>query len=163
MSTPARTPTRNDTTIRRRDPSFLDDVQDEFTRFFGEFPFFGRSLPSTLRQPPSGRVPARVDVFEKDGKVIIKADLPGVKKEDVHLTLENGDLVISAESKAESEVKEEDYYRVERSWGTFYRRLPLSDSLDPDHIEAELKDGVLQVTIPRGSRPGPTPRNIPVQ
>jgi HSP20 family protein len=90
-----------------------------------------------------------VDIFEKNGHLVVKAELPGVKKEDVSVTLDQGDLVISGERKVESEVKEEHVYRMERSYGSFYRRLPLPEEVLPEQIEATFKDGVLEVRFPK--------------
>lgn len=72
-----------------------------------------------------------------------------MKKEDIHVTLDEGDLVISGESKTRSEVKKEDCYRLERSTGQFYRRLALPFEASANRIEADFKDGVLEVKIPR--------------
>ena len=79
-----------------------------------------------------------MDIFEKDGALMVKAELPGVKKEEVTITLDDGDLVVRGERKAESEVKEEDYYRMERSYGSFYRRMPLPFEAKAEEIKEQL-------------------------
>ena len=66
-----------------------------------------------------------VDVFEREGNLVVKAELPGVKKDDIDLAIEDGDLVLRAERREEHEVKEENWYRMERTYGSLYRRLPL--------------------------------------
>jgi HSP20 family protein len=95
----------------------------------------------------------RVDVVEKDRSLIVTAELPGVKKEDVHLDMEEGALVIHGETRSEHEDKdkEHDYVRMERTYGSFYRRLPLGFDVEPSQITATLKDGVLEVRIPEPS------------
>ena len=90
-----------------------------------------------------------MDVYEKDNAIVIKAELPGLKKEEVQVEIDGEDLVIRGESKAESEVKDEDYYRSERSIGSFYRRMPLPAGVTPEQIQANLKDGVLEVRVPK--------------
>jgi HSP20 family protein len=142
---------------RRWDPlAMFADMEAEMERFFG------RSLPvlrpwGQLLKPGSTWAPS-VDVYEKDGKLVIKAELPGVDKEDVDLTLDNGDLVIRGERSSESEVNEEAYYRMERYTGTFYRRLPLPVGTQATDISADYKDGVLTVAVnkPRAEVSGAT-------
>jgi HSP20 family protein len=104
------------------------------------------------RQLASAGMP-RVDVVEKDRSLIVTAELPGVKKEDVHLDMEEGALVIHGETRSEHEDKnkEHDYVRMERTYGSFYRRLPLGFDVEPSQITATLKDGVLEVRIPEPS------------
>ena len=99
---------------------------------FGEFPW----------------IPA-LEVTERDRTLFIKLDLPGLKKEDVQVEIDGDDLVIRGESKAESEIKDEDYYRSERSFGSFYRRMPLPAGVTAEQIQANLKDGVLEVRVPK--------------
>jgi HSP20 family protein len=102
------------------------------------------------------------DVYEKDGNLVVKAELPGMKKEDIEVTLDQGDLVIRGERKAESEVTEEDYYRLERSYGSFYRRLPLGFHVTAEQIAASYHDGVLEVRIPKPKQEQPQAKKIPV-
>jgi HSP20 family protein len=104
-----------------------------------------------------------VDVYEKDGNLVIKAELPGMKKEDIEVALDQGDLVIRGERKAESEVKEENYYRIERNYGSFYRRIPLPFEVKPDQITASYNDGVLEVRIPKPAQERPQPQRIPLR
>jgi HSP20 family protein len=80
---------------------------------------------------------------------VVKAEVPEVKKEDIDVALEGGDLVIRGERKAEQEVKEEDYYRMERSYGSFYRRIPLGFEVKSEQVQAKYTDGVLEVSIPK--------------
>jgi HSP20 family protein len=138
---------------RRRDAFDLSgDWQDEMRRYWAEaWPLaplaFRRALAGTGQ--PSAPWAPRADIFEKDGAIVVKAELPGVKKEDIAITLDEGDLVIRGERKAEHEVKEDAYYRMERTYGSFQRRLPLPGGVDPEQVEASYADGVLQVRIPK--------------
>lgn len=90
----------------------------------------------------------RVDVFKKENELVVKADLPGMKKEDVHVAIEEGDLILKGERKEEKEVKEDDFYKAECFYGSFYRRLPLNFEVAPDKVSAKFTDGVLEVRLP---------------
>lgn len=90
----------------------------------------------------------RIDVFNQDNKLFVKADLPGMKREDIQVLLEEGDLVVKGERKEETKVEKENYYKAECTYGSFYRRVPLTFEVKPEDITAKLVDGVLEVTIP---------------
>ena len=90
-----------------------------------------------------------MDLVETDDHYLLKADLPGMKQEDVGIELNDGVLTISGERKAEYERKEKGFFRLERSFGKFSRSLTLPDGVDPDKIKAEFHDGVLDVVIPK--------------
>lgn len=108
-------------------------------------PFFSGFLPEFR-----GEFMPRVDVYRENNEVVVKADLPGIRKEDLHVTIDEGDLVIEGERKIETRVEKEDFFRMERSCGTFYRRMPLGlDEVSPAKVKAEFKDGVLEVRIPQ--------------
>jgi HSP20 family protein len=101
-----------------------------------------------------GWMPA-VDVFEKQDKFVVKAELPGMKEEDIDVSVIGDTLSIKGEKKTEKEVKEEDYYRSERSYGSFYRSIPLPSNVDADKIEASFEDGVLEVALPKSAKVKP--------
>ncbi len=88
-----------------------------------------------------------VDIKEDDGRYLIHADLPGVKAEDVNITLEKGVLTIEGSRQGEAAEERNGYRRVERYRGQFARHFALPDTADSDKVEAKLKDGVLEVTI----------------
>lgn len=90
----------------------------------------------------------RIDVLQKDGNLVVKADLPGMKREDIHVELEEGNLVLKGERKEETKVEKENYYKAECAFGSFYRRVPLTFAVKPEDITAKLTDGVLEVTVP---------------
>ena len=90
-----------------------------------------------------------VDVSEDDKEFTIKADLPEVKKENVHVTIEDGTLRITGERKFEKEEKGRRYHRIERSYGTFERSFVLPEGAKTDELKAEFKDGTLQVHLPK--------------
>jgi HSP20 family protein len=90
-----------------------------------------------------------VDMFEKDDKVVIKAELPGLDKKDVSLDLQNGVLTLKGERKHENEVKEGNFYRREMSYGKFVRSFSLPADVDADKIKAEFQNGLLTVEVPK--------------
>jgi HSP20 family protein len=95
----------------------------------------------------------KADIFERDDMLVIKAELPGVKKGDVEITVDDGDLVISGERKVEPTIKDEDYYLGETMYGKFYRRLPLPAGAKLEQIKADHKDGLLEIRVPMPERP----------
>jgi HSP20 family protein len=101
-----------------------------------------------------GWMPA-VDVFEKDDKFIVKAELPGMKEEDIDVSVVGDRLSIKGEKKTETQVKEQDYYRSERSYGSFYRSIPLPSNVEADKIEASFENGVLEVALPKSAKVKP--------
>ena len=90
-----------------------------------------------------------VDLYEKDDHFVIKAELPGVNKKDIAIDLKDRVLTLSGERSYENEVKEENYYRRERSYGKFQRVFTLPADVDSDKIKAEFNDGLLQIEVPK--------------
>ena len=91
----------------------------------------------------------RVDMFEKDDKVVIKAELPGLEKKDLNLEIKDGVLTLKGERKYDHEVKEENFYRREMSYGKFIRSFTLPAEVDADKIKAEFQNGLLTVEVPK--------------
>jgi HSP20 family protein len=102
----------------------------------------------TLRPLFEREVPA-VDMFERDGKVVVRAEMPGIKPENIEVNVAEGQVTISGERRDEHEVKQEEYYRSERTYGRLYRALALPKGCDAQHASANVKDGVLEVVIPK--------------
>src|SRR5919108_5121154 len=90
-----------------------------------------------------------VDIYEHDGNIVMKAELPGVDPKDVDVRLENNTLTLRGERKLDKEVKQDNYHRVERSYGTFSRSFTLPSVVDQGNIKAEYRDGVLKLTLPK--------------
>ncbi len=125
--------------FRRREP--FRDLEEEMERFFEEWPF----RPWTRRALAVREWAPRVDMFDQEDKVIVKAELPGVKKEDIDISVAGGVLTIKGERK----VKDEDYYCCERFRGTFYRAIQLPTDVEAAKIEANYADGILEITLPK--------------
>ena len=124
----------------------LEEMERRFEDILGR-PF----LPSVWRRLPieeRGWAPA-IEVFEKEDKFVVKAELPGMKEEDIDVSVIGDTLTIKGERKAESEVKEEDYYCCERSYGSFSRSIAVPSNVDAKKIEASFEDGVLDISLPK--------------
>ncbi len=136
------------------DPFYL--LQNRLNRMF-DFPlapFADETLPLT------NWVPA-CDIYETHKEIVVKAELPGLKKEDVFVTIENNVLTIRGERKFEEEVKRENFHRVERNYGEFLRSFTLPTFIDANNILAEFKDGLLLVFLPK--REEAKPKQIEVK
>jgi HSP20 family protein len=133
------------------DFSQLTDLHNEINRLFG----------APLSQlAPSGWTPA-LDLYEDKDNFYVKAELPGMKKEDVELSLHEGSLSISGERKQETKVEEAEVYRAERFFGRFERIVSLPTPVAVDRVKAEYKDGLLTVTLPKTEEA--KPKRIDVQ
>ena len=93
-----------------------------------------------------------VDIKEEDDRFVLHADIPGVRPEDIEITLEKGVLAIKGERKHETQESTAGYHRVERSHGSFMRRFALPEGVDPSGVSAASKDGVLEIVIPKAAR-----------
>jgi HSP20 family protein len=126
----------------------LQAVQDRLNRVFDEA-FRGVPRGGDDDWALGGQWAPSVDIFENDGNLVLKAELPGIEPKDVDVRVENNVLTLRGERKFESEVKREKYHRVERAYGTFSRSFTLPNVVDTEKIKADYKDGVLQVTLPQ--------------
>jgi HSP20 family protein len=125
---------------------------EEMERWFEESfrrPFFAPSWMPRFRMPEVGASFPTVDIFEDGSDVIVKAELPGMKKEDIEVNISDDVITISGEKKTEEKVEKKDYYRLERSFGSFTRTLRLPAETQTDKARANFKDGVLEVRIPK--------------
>jgi HSP20 family protein len=128
----------------------LTDLRDEIDRLF-ETPLaeFGRTSPLF-----SGWAPT-LDIYEDKDNLYVRAELPGMKKEDIDLSLHDGSLSISGERKTEEKAKEAEVYRSERFFGRFQRTVTLPSPVAADQVKAQYKDGVLTVTLPKSEEAKP--------
>jgi HSP20 family protein len=90
-----------------------------------------------------------VDIYENENEVVLCAEIPGVEEKDVEIKVEDNNLIIKGERKFEKEAKEENYHRIERSYGSFFRSFALPSYIEQDKIEAEHENGVLRVRMPK--------------
>jgi HSP20 family protein len=145
--------------ITRFDPfRDLAVLQDRMNRLFNDS-YQGRSREDDLMSRGSW-TPA-VDIYEVEGSLVLKAELPELRREDIDVNIENSTLTIRGERKLDSEVKQESFHRIERAYGTFVRQFTLPPTVDPAKVGAEYKNGVLTVTLP--VREEAKPRSVKVE
>ena len=104
-----------------------------------------------------------VDISEDNNEYLVKAELPELKKEEVKVSVENGELTISGERKSEKEEKGKKFHRIERSYGSFLRSFTLPETVNGDKVSAEFKDGVLSVHLPKDEKAKPKSIEVKVQ
>lgn len=120
----------------------MDSLFDNFFRGFDVEPFESRM----------GAFSPKVDVTENEKEIKISAELPGMDEKDIDVSLQKDMLTIKGEKKEEKEDKGKDYYRMERSYGSFSRTIPLSVEVETDKVEAKFKKGVLSITLPKTAK-----------
>lgn len=128
----------------------LTSLRDEIDRLFDN-PLAELARSSQLL---SGWTPA-FDVFEDKDNVYVRAELPGMRKEDINLSLHNGSLSVSGERKSDDQLKEAEVYRSERFFGRFQRTITLPTPIAVDKVKAQYKDGLLEVTLPKAEEAKP--------
>jgi HSP20 family protein len=147
-----------------RDPlSLLRQMTSELDRAFEDWPSF--------RWPPFGRFATsesaawspKIDVFERDNRLVTRVDLPGMKKEDVSVEVTDGHLALSGERKHEKEERKDNFYRSEREYGSFYRAVPLPEGVKLEDVKATFADGVLEVSVPLPAKPEATVRKVQIE
>jgi HSP20 family protein len=99
-----------------------------------------------------------VDIYEDENQLVLSAEVPGIEEKDVEIKIEDSTLIIQGERKMEKETKEENYHRIERAYGSFYRSFTLPNYIDQEKIQAEHENGVLKITMPK--KPELKPRKV---
>ena len=137
----------------------LVTTQDRFNRLFNDTfsRVFGNEEPTSRAWMPP------VDIYETDDKLVLKAELPGIDPKDVEVRVEDNTLYLKGERKFEKEVKEENLHHVERSYGAFNRTFALPGSIDSEKVQAEYKNGVLTLSMPKREEAKPKTIKINVQ
>lgn len=126
--------------------SELENLQKEMNRLF-DFSFARRPRgDSTLL---GGQWSPAIDVYDSKDNILVKADLPGLTKDEIEVSIQDDNLIIKGEKKKDTEVKEENYYRTERFYGSFYRTVELPAQVEADKVDAKYEDGVLSLTLPK--------------
>jgi HSP20 family protein len=130
--------------------SLMRRFSEQMDRLFGDFSLgaFAPGFGGVLADLETSTWLPQVEVFERDGKLTIRADLPGLSKDDIDLDITNDTVVIRGERQQEREENEEGYYRSERSYGSFYRAIPLPSGVNAEQANATFRDGVLEIAMP---------------
>ena len=129
----------------------LGMLQDRMNRLFDDA---GRGWRSDEPAATTSWSPS-VDIFETEGEIVVKSELPGMDRKDISLHLENNVLTLRGERKFEKETKEENYHRIERSYGNFSRSFSIPATVDEEKIRADYKDGVLKIVLPKKEQAKP--------
>jgi HSP20 family protein len=127
----------------------LEDVSDSLNRIFGRHT--ARAEPDREMLAVADWMPS-VDISETDGAYLVKGEIPGVKKEDVNVTIQDGMLTVQGERKREKEEKGKKFHRVECSYGSFVRSFRVPDDADENKVKAEFKDGMINITLPKSEK-----------
>ncbi len=149
------------TSIIRWDPlaefeSFRHEMEKLFRESFGRRKLLPESVHETIWSPA-------IDMFEAENEVVVKAMLPGLKKEDLELSFADDTLTIKGESKLAEETKKKNYYRREIAYGQFLRTIPIPVPVKDDQIEAEFKNGILEVRLPKSEEAKPKIHKVEVK
>lgn len=134
-------------------------LQQQMSRVFDDFS--GRFRGETEGVAAGAWAPP-VDIFETAEAIVLKAEVAGVEKEQITVEVHGGTLTLRGEKRDPRPVKEEDYHRMERSWGTFHRSFSLPTEVDASKIRAKYRDGVLEVTIPKSEAARPSKVRVEV-
>jgi len=135
--------------IRYQPINLFDNFNDEMNRYIGNM----RSKAAANQE--RNWAPA-VDIREQENSYLLSADIPGVDRENIEIMLENGVLTLKGERRGEAAANGQEYRRKERAQGTFMRQFTLPETVDTQNISATVKDGVLDVVIPKQAKPLPT-------
>jgi HSP20 family protein len=125
----------------------VESLQSDFNRFFEGF--FGRPVAGSRRWAPP------MDLSETEDALVLRADLPGLDRDDVSIEIKDNVLTVSGERRSEHEDKKEGYHRIERSYGSFSRSLTLPRGIQPESVSADFDKGVLEVRIPKPAEQKP--------
>ncbi len=150
--------------VRREEENPFLVLQREMNRIFDEFSrewFF--DMPVLWRGERTGGYVPSIDVSEDEKEIRVTAELPGMDEKDIDISLSKDLLTIKGEKRIEKEDRGRDYYHVERSYGSFYRTIPLPDGVDLDKVEASFSKGVLTVRLPKTPEAQKGIKKIPVK
>ena len=129
----------------------LNMLQDRMNRMFDDA---GRTWRSDEPAATTTWSPA-VDIFETEGEIVVKAELPGMERNDIGVNLEKNVLTVKGERRFTKETKDDNYHRIERSYGTFSRAFSIPTTVDEEKIRADYKDGVLKIVLPKKEQAKP--------
>ena len=141
---------------------FMRRFGEEMDKLVGDFDFGRGWLPPALARGAPGLWAPQIEMFEQDGELIVRADLPGLTKDDVNVEIDNDAITIEGERRSELDENRDGFYRTERSYGKFYRRLPLPDGVESENANATFRDGVLEITMDVPKRTETKPRKVSI-
>jgi HSP20 family protein len=143
--------------------ALLRQMASELDRTLEDWPSVRWPSFARFAIPESAAWSPKIDVFERDNRLVTRVDLPGMKKEDVSVEVTDGHLALSGERKRETEEKKDNFYRNEREYGSFYRVVPLPDGVKLEDVKATFSEGVLEVSVPLPARPEANVRKVQIE
>jgi len=156
---------KNPLSLVKKETSAISPFE-EFERRFEDFfnrPFPMLGAPWWPRWERAEEVSPSVDIYEEGGEVVLKAEIPGMKKEDIHVDITDKTMTISGEKKKEEKIERKDYVHLERSYGSFVRTFHLPAEVVTDKAKATFKDGVLEVRVPKTEEAAKKSRKVVVE
>jgi HSP20 family protein len=144
--------------------TFMRRFSEEMDHLLEDFGGRGWLTPMLDKaQLPQGPWSPQVEIIQRDDELVLRADLPGLSKDDVNVEIANDGITIEGERRNEHEEKGEGYFRSERSYGKFYRRIPLPEGVEAEDANASFKNGVLEITMPVAKREERKPRRLEIR
>lgn len=139
----------------------LEEMRKDMDRLFEDF-FAPVSRRRRWLKTDVGVVVPNIEMYDRKDEIVLKAEIPGVSKEDIDLTITKDSITLKGEVKKEEEIKEEDYYACERSYGSFTRSVALPVEVNSEKAKASFKNGVLEITLPKKEEAKPKEIKIEV-
>ena len=128
----------------------FEDMERRIEEFFRRpFSLFGPSWLPRLGMPEFEEISPTVDIFEEGHDIVMKAELPGMKKEDIEVNITDDIITLSGEKKKEEKIEKKNYHRLERSYGSFVRSFRLPTEVQTEQVKAQFKDGILEIRVPK--------------
>jgi HSP20 family protein len=128
----------------------FEDMERRIEEFFRRpFSLFGPSWLPRLKMPEFEEITPTVDIFEEGHDIVMKAELPGMNKEDIEVNITDDIITLSGEKKKEEKIEKKNYHRLERSYGSFVRSFRLPAEVQTEQVKAQFKDGILEIRVPK--------------
>jgi HSP20 family protein len=140
----------------------FESMEDMFEDFFRR-PFGLRKWPAMPRMMEGVEASPSVDIYEEGDNIILKSEMPGMTKEDIEVNLTDDTITLSGEKKKEEKVEKKDYYRLERSFGSFKRSFALPSEVQSDRAKASFKNGILEIKIPKSEEAKKKEKKIKIE
>jgi len=153
--------------LAKTEPTSALSPFEEFERRFEDFfrrPFSLMEAPWLRRWPAlAGEVSPAMDIFEEGGDIVVKAEIPGMKKEEIHVDINEKAVTVSGEKRKEEKVERKDYVHLERAFGSFARTFALPAEVQTDKARATFKDGILEVRMPKTAEAASRARKVAIE
>ena len=153
--------------LAKPEPASVLSPFEEFERRFEDFlrrPFSMMETPWRTRWPVlDGEVSTAMDIYEEGGEIVAKAEIPGMKKEEIHIEINEKTVTVSGEKKKEEKVERKNYVHLERTYGSFARTFALPAEVQTDKARATFKDGVLELRVPKTAEAASRNRKVAIE